>query len=421
MIMGTLKLCTRAAALVGTSMLVPLSMPAAQDMRAGVDLSVEAEATSNPYLDMNDSEWVGAGSVEVRPWLASITATDRIDLEAFARLRGFTSVYNLEDTYGASLSIGHRADSRTSLRGSANLYSTSARSNYAQSLRDSNFITNPQPINPGEPVTELPPPLPVGPIDDPTLLGLDGRSTSLSTSAGIDRRLTERSSLSGTIGFSKVWVSDPSGTGYDSASADIAYTRSLSERTNVGATASVAKSRYEGAYPSSTTVGLLGTFWHQVDEAWRVGGSLGVNASFTPASVFFPEREQVGLAGNVSACRQDAEGELCLSYSRSQQPSALGSIRTSNTANLTYNARLGPRDSLQLYGNYSVNSTDENFGPFDDNFTAMGVGGTYSRTLSNRADAFAFATVSKTDGGFVSDEPSISVGVGLRIRLGDPR
>lgn len=429
--MGQKSMYRRGALLCGAMLAwhIPLQ---AQSLRMGIDVSAEAEATSNPYLDEEDSGWVGAGTVEIRPWLASITATDRVELEAFARGRAFTSGFDFEDSFGAALNANSRASERTSLFGQASIVSTSARSNFSRFNRpDFGFGFDPLtptdpllPVQPGDApagVAPLLPPVIVPPIDDITIVGLRGRSTNMSLSAGVNRQLDSVSSLNATIGYNRLWVEDDELSDYDSVTANLGYSRRVSTRTSVGAAITAGQSRFDDGIPKTTTLGASVNAQHQFSDRWTLSGSVGVSNSRADALGPYPEFNETGLVGTVAACRTDPQSRLCLGFSRSQQPSTLGQVRVNDAIDLSYSERISARDRVDLFGNYGRSSSPNDFNPAFADVEIASVGGTYTRSFSQRLEGYAFARASKSWGGFLSDEPSLSFGVGVRARIGDRR
>jgi len=430
-------LILRRAVLLSATIMVSASPLHAQAVRTGVDLSAEAEATTNPYLDQDSNDWVGAGTVEVRPWLVSETGTDRVDLEAFARGRAFTSSFEFEDSFGGSLRASHRASPRTSFYGQAALISTSARSNFNRFSRGGvggggGFGFDPlEPTDPATPVLPSDPGIGAGggglgppalpPLDDITIIGLQGRSTTLAIGAGMNRQIDTRSSLSANVDYNRLWVTGGQISGYENVNLGLSYSRRLSERTTGGFSVTAGQSRYDEAFPKTTTLGAYVNAQHQLNGVWSLNWSLGVSSSHSPALGLLPEVNQVALAGNIGACRADARSRLCLGLSRSQQPSTLGQVRTSDAVDVTYSARLSARDRIDLYGNYARSSAPSEIAtPFDE-IEIASVGATLTRALSPRLDGYVFGRASRSYGGYLANEPSISFGVGIRARLGDRR
>lgn len=415
----------RSALLCATILVSSAPLYAQSATRTGVDISAEAEATSNPYLDEASGDWVGAGTVEVRPWLVSETATDRVQLEAFARGRAFTEGFDFEDSFGGSVQATHRASPRTNYYGQANLVSTSARSNFTRFNRggfgnDPLLPPDPAAPTPIDPANGLGPII-LPPLDDITIVGLQGRSTTLAVSAGMGRQLDTRSSLNLNVDYNKLWVEGSQISGYDSATIGATYSRRLSARTTAGLSVNAGQTRYDATFPKTTTLGAFVNAEHQLDAFWTLSWSLGVSNSESPALGVIPEVSQTGIAGNVNLCRARDQSRLCLGVSRSQQPSALGQIRTSDAIDFSYSERVSARDRVDLYANYARSiAPSEIATPFDEVEIAS-VGATLTRTLNQRLDGYLFGRASRSYGGLLTDEPSLAFGGGLRVRLGDRR
>lgn len=421
----------RRSALLCATILMPCGPLLAQaSVRTGIDVSAEAEATRNPYLDQDSNDWVGAGSVEVRPWLLSETERDRIELEAFARGRAFTSGFDFEDSFGGSLRASHRASPRTNYYGRLNVASTSARSNFTRFDRGG-FAFDPlapvdpatpvQPVDPGPGSSLIPGPFVIPPLDDLTIIGLQGRSTTLGIGAGMNRQLDTRSSISVNLDYNRLWVSGNQISGYENTALGVSYSRRLNARTSVGFSATAGQSRYDSGFPKTTTLGAYVNAQHQLDAAWSLSGSLGVSSSQSPAQGALPEVSEVGVAGNLNVCRAKDRSRLCLGVSRSQQPSTLGQVRTSDAIDFSYSERLSARDRVDLYANYARSiAPSEITTPFDQ-IEIASVGATLTRVLNPRLDGYLFGRASRNYGGYLSDEPSLSFGIGIRASLGDRR
>lgn len=425
-------------ALMCATALSMASPAAAQTIRSGVDLSAEAEVTSNPYLDQSSNDWIGAATLEVRPWLVALNENDRVELSGFARGRLFSSRFSFEDTLGATLAASSRSGARTQFYGSGSIVTSSARSNaglYANGLPagpggivpGTGFPSTPGggdtgPVTPGSPAGPVPlqPPTILPPFQDITLLGLQSRSTTMNLSAGAQHQIDARSSVSGQVGYDKLWL-DEGGSGYDNATVGATYSRVISARTSAGLTLSAAQSRYETGVPKSTTLGASVNARHQLDQAWTLAWSIGLSQSRSPAFGPFPRVNQTGLIGSLSLCRALERSSLCLNGARSQQPSTLGQLRNSDQVGLSYGERLSARDRVDLYMSYSRSSTIGERIQAENDFSVASVGATVSRILTQRLDAFLFGRTSRSYGGYLSDEPSIAVGLGVRARLGDRR
>lgn len=427
----------RRALLISCTALAWSTAVQAQEVRKGVIVKGNVEADSNPFLGFGnaasgnnggDTDWVGAGNVEVRPWLNADDETSSFKLEAFAQARAFTSKYKLDDSYGASMRATSRTSERTTIRGSASITSRSARSRY-------NYLTTPvdtvAPVTPGTsgapvntPDVPLSPPI-FTPGDDITLLGARGRTTSVNIDAGLDTRLDERSSFGATVGYQKLIVSESAGVlqgaDYDSANAGLSYSRRVSPKTLVGITASGRFTHYQNNYPDATTLDLLGNVDTQISPDWRVSASAGVTTTHSSANALFPSVTGTFFAGGVSLCNQNDRRNFCASYNRSQQPSSLGEIRKTDAVSVSYNGRLSERNRFSLRSGYTSSTSTNRVANVPRNVELLSLSATFTRNFDKRTEGYVFGTASRSYGGYLSDKPSIAIGVGLTIRLGDIR
>ncbi len=112
---------------------------------------------------------------------------------------------------------------------------------------------------------------------------------------------------------------------------------------------------------------------------------------------------------------------FCASYSRAQQPSFLGDVRTSDALGLSYSEQLSQQRRVDLSASYSRSEGDEDAASLFDEVEAVSLRGVFSQTLNDRTEGYISGSVAKTYGGFQSREPSIAFGVGVRLRLGERR
>lgn len=389
----------------------------AQTVRSGVEISTSAEATSNPYLDTNSDKFVGAGAVEVRPWVQRTTQTDQVELEAFVRLRAFTSEFDLEDSYGGNLRASSRLNARTTAYGSLGVLSTTARN------RLNGFDRVPgvaDPINPETPIPDFP----IG--DDLSLLGLPGRTTSINLLAGIDRVLDERSSAGANIAYQKVIADNGLGADYDNISLGASYSHRLTDRTSVGLNANVSRARYDGEFPDSTTVSANASIDHQAGQYWFLAASAGLATTRTDSSVFGPADAGLYAVGSASGCYRRPDQSFCLSASRAQQPSVLGGTRAQTSIGFNMNQRLSARDRFDASANYTRSGDPQGVSLTDRSIELVSLRATLTRSFSDRLDGYIFASGSRVydDGAFANrlgNGANLSFGAGVRVRLGSIR
>lgn len=403
--------------LLCTSAFLPLAVHA-QTIRSGVEVSASAQATSNPYLDSNSGDYVGAGSIEIRPWVAKRTETDEIDLSGFVNLRGFTSRYDVESSYGGSVRATSRLNNRTSAYGTMDIVSSSARSSL-QSFGRLPGVADP--IAPENPI----PTFPIG--DDLALIRLPGRTTSVSILAGADRVLDARSSAGGNIAYQKVSTGDSRGLGYDSISLGANYSMQWSTRTTIGLGASISRSRYEGPSPESTIMGGRVSIKHQAGEFWNLSASAGLSGSRTDSSIYGPSDTALAVVGDVSACYRRDTQSFCANAGRSQQPSVLGGARALTNVGFLLNQRLSARNRVDASVGYSFSDEDPTFPGSTRSVEILSLRTTFTRSLNPRLDGYIFASGSRVydDGATPVNDlatgSSVAFGAGIRVRLGSLR
>lgn len=393
----------------------------AQSIDVGVDISASAEATKNPYLTDEGSSWVGAGALEVRPWLRSADETDSLVLRGLARIRGFTSRYDAETALGADLAANSRLGPRTSAYGSASILTTNQRTPF-DVLSPTPGLNDP--IVPPEvagPVTD-----PIVPIsgDDYTLLGSAGRITTISAGAGISHQPDPSSVLGYNINYNRL-DSDDDGfeqtVGYDSIALGTNYSRQVTPKTSVGVSASGSRTRYEENRPSVTTLSVSGTLSQQLSRYWSLSASAGVSATDANANGFFPGYNAVAPIASVNLCNRSVRKSFCAGYVRSQQPTSLGDVRTSDAVTLSYSEQLVERQRVDLNASYSRSlSSDDEQSAFPD-IEGLSLRAAFSQAISDRLEGYVSASVARSYGGYLSNDPNINFGVGVRLKLGARR
>lgn len=402
-------------ALLATAISVLPHAAQAQTTQTGVDISVSAEAVNNPYLSDVDGEWAGAGTVEVRPWLRRADETDSLTLRGLARLRAFTSRFDVENALGADLAATSRLNARTSAYGSASILSASRRAPF-DLLSPRPGLTDP--VVPIQEVVPIAEPILVLPGEDITVLGAPGRITTASVRAGLTHQLDPNSALGYNVGYNRLDGDDNVGVGYQSASLGANYSRRLSPRTLVGVSGTARRTRYEQNRPTVTTFSLSGNLGLQLGRYWSANLSAGVSSSEADGNGFFPGYSSVSPIASVSVCNQPVRRNFCFSYSRSQQPSFLGDVRTTDSAGVSYSEQLAQNRRIDLDASYSRSDRNDEAATLFPDVEALTLRGMFTQTINDRTEGFISGSVAKTYGGFLSRDPSITLGVGVRLRLG---
>lgn len=401
------KLCVAWGALT----CAPLS---AQSTQSGVSISGEGGVTSNPYLADDDSTLVGVLRVDVRPWLHVETERDTVDLSAYVAGRVFSSNYDFEDSEGASISWRSKRSPRTSLYGSASVNSSSARSVF-QSSRAIPGVTAPvSSVDPGTLVTEI---LPSIPIDDVTLLGLTGRSTSLDAGLGIDHQVDERSFIGSNVGYQRLWAGGNAIVGYDSIVGGARYTRQLTPVTRIGTRLSARRTDYD-AGGAGTTFLAEGTLEHSLAEYWTLNAAVGASTTKTSATPFYAATRSTGVSGLVELCHTRPVRNFCLTAERLQSPGAFGVTQIVQAASASFSERISSRSRVDVNARYAHSR------PVTDDLVVLpsvriaSVEANLTRTIGDRLEGYAFGSLARSYGTDLSNTPSFSTGLGVRLRLG---
>lgn len=414
----TVRARLRQALLTSGMVLMPHAAQA-QTAQSGIDVSISAEAVNNPYLTSTESDWRGAGTVEVRPWLLTTSERDSIQIRGLARARGFTSDYDVEAALGADLAATARLDARTSIYGNANVLTSNRRTPF-DLLTPRPGLTDPIVPPPG--VVPIAEPIIVLPGEDITVLGDPGRITTSSIRAGISRQIDPNSTLGYNVGYRRLDGDENSlGFDYESASVGASYSRQLSPRTQVGLSGNANKIRYERQRPSAVSLSLSATLAQQLGRHWFLNASAGVSSTEAESNGFFPGYSSVTPIGSISLCNQPVRQNFCFGYTRSQQPSFMGDVRTNDAAFLSYSEQFSQRRRIDLSASYSRYYGEDEASSIFPDAEAVSLRGVFTQTINDRTEGYVSGSVARTYGGFLSQEPSISFGVGVRLRLGARR
>ena len=372
-----------------------------------LDVSVGGGITSNPFLDSN-SKTSGSATIGLSP---SVFIEDEL---GETRLRGDLRLTQYLQRYGSDISGAleaatiRRLDERTQLE-----IGVSARTSRS-ALRDSLIFA---PI-PGDTPGPLVPP--VSPVLDTTLAGTRARTTSIGTNIGIAHQLDEFSSVSAGFELNGTYIGNDAGFDYRSASTSLGYQRKLSPRTTVTLGTQVGGVDYLGRRTGdslivSPRVGVQ----QQLSERMNLIADAGI--SFVRTAVIGGHSERVTFAGSVGLCDRGPNRSLCLSASRSAQPTALGGVSTVTTAALSYDARLSRVDRLGLGVRYGRTNEDGAGLPLARVTDFVGASATYSRDISERVAFTVTPSYAKLFDDLQPRRANYAIMFGLTMKFGKRR
>ena len=381
----------------------------AQELDGGIDVRLSAEAVNNPYLETGDTDVTGAVSAEVRPWLGQQTEVTSFNLAAVVQARQFVEDYDLEDNYGASATLTHRASERVTLTGRADAYSSAARlSSVFPGL-------NP---NPDTPV----PPLDPGVDDDPTLLGQRGRTIALSAGVGAQYAIDERNSVAIDLDLQDLGFTHANSRDYRTYGIAAQLTQVANPTTTVGATFSLRNTDYaEPTARDARVVVVMGSVSHRLDERWTLEASAGASATRIEAAGPIPRSDSTAIAASMSLCQRQERGTLCLDYGRQPEPTGAGGVRNSDTARLNYNLQWSERNRLAVAASYSRSGRAIGSASVVPAVEFLSVRATLERAFNKRVSGFVTASTTRVYRPDLSVEPNVNVGLGISVLLGRRR
>lgn len=390
----------------------PMVPAQAQAWRGGVNVSVAAEASTNPYLEQGDADITASANAQVSPWIQFDDGRTGYTLNASFDGRVFASGYDFQDNYSISMGLRHRASERLSLRANAGLLTTASSfgSLFTSSVGSVDGPLLPDDINV------------IDPGEDISLLGSRGRSSALMFGVGADLAFDARNQLTLSGDVRESWSNRFNSQDYRSYDAQARFMHVIDEGTSVGAVVSVQQTDYERpTVGDGRTVSTMGSLNHRLGQYWTIDASVGAAFTRIDASATAPELEYSSLSMQSSLCNRTERRALCLRYERSPEPSAYGGVRTSDAFNASLDARLSERDRMSFGVRYSRNGRSKvdpvTFPQVDYlNFNAQ-----VRRQFNPRMSGFVSGTLSRVDRPDLDVEPSASVGVGVTVSLGRPQ
>lgn len=402
---GALRLGCAASALAVANAAV------AQESRGGVEIRMGAEVAQNPYLESGVGGGASAAVIgEVRPWYRQQSELTTFDLQGLVQARQFSSRFGLEDNYGASARIAHRASERVSVSGRASVTSSASRLGTSFDRLGT---------NPDDPALA---PLPIDPLpEDPTLLGERGRTTALSAGAGVNYMIDERHQIATDLDFRDLSFGRVTARDYRSYAAQTRFTRVIDAATGIGVALGYRVTDYESTMiGDADTLTAMGSVTHRFNERLTLDASLGAARTEVEAGGGTPRRTFTSLAAGSSLCSRDSRGGLCVSYQRQPQASALGTVRSSDSLGLSFSRRLSERDNLSMGANYSRSGTIGG-GAGISRIELLRGQATFQRRFTERVSGFLAASAAKTYRPDLAVKPNVNVGAGIAIRLGSRR
>jgi hypothetical protein len=335
-----------------------------------LDVSVGGGIATNPFLDGN-SKTSGSATIAISPSVVVDDGLGETRISGDLRLTQYLQRYGSDVSGALEAATTRKLDERTQLQIAA-----SARTSRS-ALRDGLLFAS----APGDTPGPLVPP--VSPILDTTLAGTRARTTVIATTVSIAHRLDEVSAINGGVELYGTYIGKNAGFDYRGISTFVGYQRQLSPRTSVTLGTQVGGVDYLGRRTGdslivSPRVGVQ----QQLSDRLNLVADAGI--SFVRTKVIGGHSERVTFAGSLGLCDRSPNRSLCLSASRSAQPTALGGVSTVTSAALNYDARLSRVDRVSLGARYGRTNEDGAGLPLVRVTDFVGASATYSRDISER-------------------------------------
>ena len=393
-------------ALVATASAISvLPLVANAETVANVDVSVGALAASNPYfLDGSDTE-AGALSLSLRPYISITEENTTVTVDGTLSIERFFDNYGTDEFADVGASIEHRANERTTFTAAVGYQSSdsAARHFYGGAHLGG--------LEPGE--------FPDSSVVDPTLGNISGQTSRLDVTLGLQQAISSNAKIGLTAGIGLTRVEERNGSDYRDSRTSLSYSKQLNERTALLLSADVGYADYFGRRAGD---GLFTTTLAGVDHKFSESmyGSLQVGFSYAAVNTLLGDREEViNWAASADICDMLARGTLCVSGSRSAQPTSLGGVTMVSSLGVSYARSIGAAGNISLGAGYSKTGMSDSPILLGRRESEMAnVSGTYSHEIGERLSAFITPSLTSIDDEFAEKEENYQVLVGISYHFG---
>ena len=373
----------------------------ADEYSFGTDVSARLGYSTNPYSVSGTNTDSASAQLEVRPAFRLTRERSVLMLSGMASVEQYFDHYSRLDNYEARADYRLRPSER--LNTHLNLaYTSSVIGSYQSAFQaGGNGAEGEDPS--------------IVPGTDIGLFGTRSRRQSLNLGGDLSLSLSERDRLSGSAFFLDSSYSGISGIGdYKAYGATLAYARKLSSYSEVGVQLTDAQYDYAIAGNNSHILSPQVTIATQFDSRWTASGAVG--ASFIDRE---GQGETVTYSGNLSLCRKDARGTLCLTGRRSVLPTGTSGTQIETGGGATYRYRLSEYGALGLAADYRTNRNSQAGGTTANEYVRGSV--SYDHQLQQRVRLTATAFYRDIFGGAFARKADAGGQLGVAMRFGDLR
>lgn len=371
-----------------------------------LDLTASAGYSSNPFLQLDDSNGSAFGRASARGVHSWGGERGRTTITGFVEGTTYFSDYGLESIFSVTGDTQQKVSETVTVFGSAGF------SGDLSGQLGNRFLYTPGEVIIPDPTIPSPPVL----VQDPTLFSFAGRQYRVYGQAGASIRTSERGSVTVSGGAQHLFYTTDFLDDYTTLFGDVSYNRALSERTTVGFNVGASHTNYNGTGESSTIINPALTVRVLLSESWDASGSIGVSfANFDRAT---GDSNSTDLSLEGSLCRTMETERLCGRVARYTESQSRNSIVTTNSIGVNWFKRLDEDQTIQLSGSYIHYTSDfELVENLDSDYFHFA--GSYSRRIGGRLSAGADLSARKLAQEGPDPEMDFSGSLFLRYRLGD--
>jgi len=394
-------------ALLATAAVAAVTSPAAHaETVAGADASVGVLAASNPFLVAGPDTESGAISLTLRPFVSVTEAATTVTFDGTLNLEQYFDHYGMDESGQVNASIEHRANERTTYSADVGFMSSESAARHFYGGADLSGL------DPGE--------FPNTPVIDPTLANVSGRTSQLYVNFGLEKLVSTNGTLNLSAGLGATKVESGNGQDYRNFRSGISYARKLDERSSLVGTLNVGYADY---FNRDAGDGLFVTTLAGVDHQFTESmyGSLQLGFSYAAVDTLLTGREhETNWAATVDLCDMLARGTLCVTGSRSAQPTSLGGVTMVSALGVSYARAIGTAGNVSLGASYSKTGLSDSspilLGQRESEIAF--ISGTYSREIADRLSAFITPSFTSNDDEFAGQEENYEVQLGITYHFG---
>ena len=405
-----------AVAVWGSPALAQETVPTADPLEEAVaprrnadylDLTANLGYSSNPFLEVGNSQSSGYGRVSARGVHAWGGERSSSSISAFVEGTAYLDDYGLESIFAVTGDTQYQASERLSLFASGGVTGDLA------GQLSNRFLYVPS--APVVPDPNLPPPPVV--VNDPDLFSFTGRQYRVYGQGGASFGVSERGTFTVSGGAQRTIYTDDLLDEYTTVFGNGTYGHTLSERTTVGFGLGVSHTNYSNSSSSTTTFNPTVNIRTLLSENWDASAAVGVSFSKVDDELGGDDTS-TSLSLDAELCRTLEFDRFCGRIARYQQSSSRAAIVTTTTAGLDWYKKLDDNQTIQLSA--AVVRYVSDFQALEDFRTHhFRLAASYSRRINMRLSAGADVGVRSLRQDGPDPDADIGANLFLRYRLGD--